>query len=127
MIFASFCLDEVLRTVVSLFMETAELPLPTLDEVLICNEKTTAEEVRSYQAYYMYHKDNEFAFQVMLLWQLALNDPEGKRIYCLVHAEKLLNHVADEAFRELMYMVMKSTKDTAKSCGKLKPLIVRLI
>lgn len=79
------------------------------------------------KAYYMYHKGNELVFQVILLWQLALNDPEGKRIYCLVHAEKLLNHVADEAFRELMYMVMKSTKDTAKPCGKLKPLIVRLI
>lgn len=37
--------DNVLRTVLALFMEDGELPLPTLEEVLICNSTTTAEEV----------------------------------------------------------------------------------
>ena len=37
--------DNVLRTVLALFMEGEALPLPTLEEVLICNQTTTAEEV----------------------------------------------------------------------------------
>ena len=40
-------LDDVLRTVLALFMEDEALPLPTLEEVLICNPNTTAEEVRA--------------------------------------------------------------------------------
>ena len=39
-------LDNVLRTVLALFMEDEALPLPSLEEVLICNPNTTAEEVR---------------------------------------------------------------------------------
>ena len=39
--------DNVLRTVLALFMEDEVLPLPTLEEVLICNSTTTAEEVSS--------------------------------------------------------------------------------
>lgn len=38
-------LGDVLRTVLSLYMASEDLPLPTLDEVLICNQHTTAEEV----------------------------------------------------------------------------------
>ena len=41
-----FLVDNVLRTVLALFMEDEALPLPTLEEVLICNPNTTAEEVR---------------------------------------------------------------------------------
>ena len=37
--------DNVLGTVLALFMEDEVLPLPTLEEVLICNPTTTAEEV----------------------------------------------------------------------------------
>ena len=39
--------DEVLRTVLALYMEDEKLPLPTLEEVLICNSSTTTEEVCS--------------------------------------------------------------------------------
>ena len=41
-----FFVDNVLRTVLALFMEDEALPLPSLEEVLICNPNTTAEEVR---------------------------------------------------------------------------------
>ena len=37
--------DQVLRTALSLYMEDSSLPLPTPEEMLICNENTTAEEV----------------------------------------------------------------------------------
>ena len=38
-------LGDILRTVLALYMEDENLPLPTLDEVLICNSTTTAEQV----------------------------------------------------------------------------------
>ena len=42
--------------------------------------------------------------QVILLWQRAVNDPGFKRIFCLVHAEKLSYQICDrvvEALKEL--------------------------
>ena len=44
--YAFLHVDNVLRTVLALFTEDKALPLPTLEEVLICNSNTTAEEVR---------------------------------------------------------------------------------
>ena len=38
--------DDLLRTVLSLYMPAENLPLPTLEEVLFCDSKTTSEEVR---------------------------------------------------------------------------------
>ena len=40
-----FFVVDVLRTVLTLYVENEDLPLPTLEEVLICNQDTTAEEV----------------------------------------------------------------------------------
>lgn len=40
-----FALGDVLKTVLTLYMEDEDLPLPTLEEVLICNSSTTAEDV----------------------------------------------------------------------------------
>ena len=37
--------DQVLRTALSLYMEDSSLPLPTPEEMLICNQSTSAEEV----------------------------------------------------------------------------------
>ena len=37
--------DDILRTVLALYMDDENLPLPTLEEVLICDCTTTAEEV----------------------------------------------------------------------------------
>ena len=47
-----FCIliqDEVLRAALSLYMGDMELPLPTPEEILICNECTTCEEVWQFQ------------------------------------------------------------------------------
>ena len=44
-------LGDVLRTVLTLYMENEDLPLPTLEEVLICNQDTTTEEVSMYHAW----------------------------------------------------------------------------
>ena len=37
----------------------------------------------------------------MLLWQRAIGDPEFRRIFCLVHAERLTYQVSDKALRSL--------------------------
>ncbi len=37
----------ILRVVLSIYMEDPSLPLPTPEEVLVCNPSTTAEEVTS--------------------------------------------------------------------------------
>ncbi len=39
--------------------------------------------------------------QVEIFWMRALSDPEYKRIFCLVHAEKLSYQVSDSALRSL--------------------------
>ena len=66
-------------------MEPPHLPLPTHEEVLICNKQTTTEEVT-------------------LLWKRALGDPGNKRIFCLVHAERLLYQVWDKSLSELLQL-----------------------
>ena len=38
-------LGDILRTVLALYMDDEDLPLPTMEEVLICNSTTTAEDV----------------------------------------------------------------------------------
>ena len=38
-------LENVLRAALSLYMADGDLPLPTPEEMLICNENTTSEEV----------------------------------------------------------------------------------
>ena len=76
-------LDCVLKTILSLYMEDQTLPLPTHEEVLICNEYTTDEEVT-------------------LLWKRAMGDPNHFRIFCLVHAEKLSYQVCDKVLRTLL-------------------------
>ena len=37
--------DKVLRAALSLYMEDSNLPMPTPEEMLICNQHTTTEEV----------------------------------------------------------------------------------
>ena len=37
--------EQVLRAALSLYMEDSDLPMPTPEEMLICNRNTTTEEV----------------------------------------------------------------------------------
>ena len=66
-------------------MEGTGLPLPTHEEVLVCSDHTTAEEV-------------------VLLWKRALGDPLCYRIFCLVNAEKLPYHSCEKALFELQQL-----------------------
>lgn len=46
MLFFVFYVDDVIRTILTIYMEDEQLPLPNLEEVLICTSSTTAEEVK---------------------------------------------------------------------------------
>ena len=72
----------MLKTVLSLYMDTPNLPMPTHEEVLVCSDQTTAEEVS-------------------LLWRRAIGDVNKFGIYCLVHGERLSYQVCDQVLREL--------------------------
>ena len=43
--------DQVLRAALSLYMEDSDLPMPTPEEMLICNQHTTTEEVPYFTPY----------------------------------------------------------------------------
>ena len=60
-------------------MKDSSLPMPTHEEVLICTEHTTLEEVT-------------------LLWKKAVGDP---KYFGLVYAEKLSYQVCDKSLRDL--------------------------
>lgn len=91
----SFHADDVLKTVLSLYMTNVlqsqpnggtpgqVIPLPTHEEVLICSEYTTEEEVT-------------------LLWKRSVHDQNYFRIFCLAHAERLSYQVSERALRALM-------------------------
>ena len=85
----------MLKTVLSLYMENKAQSLPSLEEVLICTPQTTEEEVLlRFNLLYYY---NHLKFKVTLLWRRAIGDPGFKRIFCLVHAEKLPYQVCDRS------------------------------
>ena len=105
--------EEVLKTALSLYMSEDGSPLPTPEELLICNERTSIEEVcvthsSQYFTSFPYYIPIPFVtyifrtLQVNLLWQRAVCDePDFQRVFCLVHAEKLPYQTADKTLRSL--------------------------
>ena len=81
---------DVHKTALSLYMENKDLPLPTYEEVLLCNESTTDEEVS-------------------LLWRKAMGDPNYFRLFCLVHAELLSYQVCDSVIKSLQEFTQGKT------------------
>ena len=47
-------------------------------------------------------------FKVTLLWQRAVFDPGFRRIFCLVHAEKLSYQTADKALHSLAKIIQNT-------------------
>ena len=76
-----------------------EQPLPTPEEVLVCNPSTSAEEVCKY--YFCMLFIVPLIMQIEVFWLRAINDPHFKRIFCLIHAEKLSYKVSDQALNSL--------------------------
>ncbi|XP_022783821.1 E3 ubiquitin-protein ligase rnf213-alpha-like [Stylophora pistillata] len=69
--------DDVIGTLLSLYMHDNSQSLPTAEEVLICTSDTTTEEIE-------------------LLWRRSLADHEG-RLFCLVNVELLDYNVSKKA------------------------------
>ena len=59
-----------------------------------------------------------FLHQVNLLWQRAVCDPGFRRIFCLVHAEKLSYQTVDKTLRTLTEVIQGKTGiyQSASSC-----------
>nr|XP_039260123.1 E3 ubiquitin-protein ligase rnf213-alpha-like [Styela clava] len=71
--------DEVLQTVLSIYMEDNTQPLPTASEVLICGEETTSDEVERFMRRAM-----------------CKCDTNGQQIYCMAYTEKLSFNVSKQ-------------------------------
>ena len=117
--------DQVLRTALSLYMEDPTLPMPTPEEILICNQHTTAEQVSTGPSMHVFTTHNGLYihvtcvfYQVNLLWQRAVCDPGFRRIFCLVHAEKLSYQTVDKTLRALTEVIQGKTGiyQSASSC-----------
>ena len=77
-------------------------PLPTLEEVLICESTTTVEEViNTYLPGLCCDYNLDCNTQINILWQKAIEDPSFRRIFCLAHAEKLSYQVSNEVIESL--------------------------
>ncbi|XP_022806308.1 E3 ubiquitin-protein ligase rnf213-alpha-like [Stylophora pistillata] len=92
--------DDILATVLALYMHDKTQPLPSHEEVLLCTPDTTTEEIE-------------------LLWRRAVGDMEG-RFYCLVHADVLDFSVSKQAV-EILGVV---TRGLAGKAGEHYGLVI---
>ena len=91
---------EVFLTALMIYTKDESKPLPTQEEILICNEHTTAEEVvLTWNVYFVLSWI--LTIQVILLWQRAIFDPDYKRIFCIIHGEKLSYSACEQALKGL--------------------------
>ena len=95
----SYFKDQVLRTTLYVYMENYYQPLPTLEEVLVCHHSTTAEEVQLLIIITL--AIIILLLKIELFWMKAISDKRHRRIFCLIHAEKLTYQVSDLALRSL--------------------------
>ncbi|PFX19442.1 E3 ubiquitin-protein ligase RNF213 [Stylophora pistillata] len=92
--------DDILATVLALYMHDKKQPLPSHEEVLLCTPDTTTEEIE-------------------LLWRRAIGDVEG-RFYCLVHADALDFSVSKQA----VHILSVVTQGLAGKAGEHYGLVV---
>ena len=59
--------DQVLRAALSLYMEDSSLPLPTPEEMLICSQNTTAEEVNLSVFTLLYYEGRRGIWELLAL------------------------------------------------------------
>lgn len=76
---------DLLPTVLGLYMSGSAVQLPTSQEVLLCDERTTAEEV-------------------VIFWHRSLNSPHQGKLFCLASADLLSFDVSREAIDALFRM-----------------------
>ncbi|XP_068694646.1 E3 ubiquitin-protein ligase rnf213-alpha-like isoform X2 [Montipora foliosa] len=79
--------DDILGTVLSLYMHDTTQSLPLSEEVLICTSDTTAEEIE-------------------LLWRRSLGDQDGG-LFCLVNVDNLDYSVSQRAADTLSFLLQE--------------------
>ena len=85
-----------------MYASDEQQPLPTQEEVLVCNEETTAEQVNGpIIVFFIFVLFVDINIQVILFLRRSIFDPELKRIFCLVHGEKLSYSVCEQVLKEL--------------------------
>ena len=73
--------NEVLASVLSLYMIDTNLPFPSAQEVLLCSSSTLVEDV-------------------CLFWRRAMKDPGRRRLFCLAQVDSLSYDVAKKSLEE---------------------------
>ena len=70
-----FALDDVFGCILSLFMGAANQPLPTDEEVIVCDENTTAEEVCTFVFYFRFqpYEKRDFTSVIVLNIPYTIN------------------------------------------------------
>ena len=127
-LYYDYVVGDIFKTVISIYAQGDNyklLPLPSLEEVLICDQNTTVEEVNWFYiflvsmlllcttcVYYTY----VCCKQISLLWYRAVRDPEHKRIFCLVNGEKLPYQVCVEAFERMDQILTGETGRLFTQC-----------
>ena len=103
-------LADLYRVLLSVYQESELLPLPTMEEVLLCHSGTSAEDVSVFLVCLCVMHAGAFAItnepcfliiKIHLLWRRAMCDPEHKRIFCLVCEHNLSYKIAKEAVQSL--------------------------
>lgn len=104
-------LADLYRVLLSVYQESEELPLPTMEEVLLCHSGTSAEDVGAVSCIFpcnvcfcfcnYQYKPCFLIIKICLLWRRAMCDPEHKRIFCLVCEHNLSYKIAKEAVQSL--------------------------
>ena len=86
------------NTILSIYANSLELPLPCTDEVLICDRNTSAEEVITFlsifaemSCYVIYLKYSQLQIEIMCMRAKA---GKSGKLYCLARAELLDYNVA---------------------------------
>ena len=80
--------NEVLVSVVNLYMIDASLPLPTAQEVFLCTSSTSTEEV-------------------CLMWRRSIGDPGHRRLFSLAMADNLSYEVSRKAVDDFNRLVQR--------------------
>ncbi|XP_061604346.1 E3 ubiquitin-protein ligase rnf213-alpha isoform X4 [Phyllopteryx taeniolatus] len=83
----------VLTSCISIYMTSKDQPLPTYDEVLLCNSSTTYEEVE------------------LFLRRCLRPGCKGKKIYCLLYGELLMYDVSCKVVKFFQRMKVQSSTD----------------
>ncbi|XP_077861744.1 E3 ubiquitin-protein ligase rnf213-alpha-like [Saccoglossus kowalevskii] len=81
--------NDVLNTLLSLYTTNGKVYFPNRDQILLCNEKTTKEEVT-------------------LFLRRCIRSQVKKRLYSLVYADRLPFDIADDAISELRSLCTES-------------------